>query len=950
MKALTIDILAEQIVKADPLARAELLAAHAVVPVVLARELKNYCYAAWSSDPERIAASVEILTTLAELHPEPEISALANWMASFSSLNHGQFEHAIEQLDLAATQFTQVDQPLNAAQTQIAKVMALGMLSRYDEAEQCGLVAREVFVAHGELCEAGKIDLNLGVLAFHRDRYAEAVQYYESARAIFSQIDAVEYSITVASNLAAVLAWQHQFERSGLLYETALQQAREAELDVLVATIEGNIGRHALLQGHYDRALAFFEQSRRRFAELGLEHEQAVTERELADAYLELNLTTEALAMYRRIAPLFEKLSMQMAQAWALTNQGRALIQLGQHQTADTVLQQAAELFAAEETPVGTAVVALAQSQLALQRKQATLARQSATTAERLFVQAEAWGWPLLARWQRGEAARLQGDDDAHLLLESTLYAAKEQNVLQVAQRCYTSLGLLAAAQGNSQQAETYLQQAVVLLEDQRAALPAEEFRTAFVADKLTPFFALARLCLADPVADRAEQALIWSERGRTRALLDQFGMSSTPLRPKDGFETETYQQLTALQRDLNWSYNQLHRLPDENQSLSQSSRANLQQRAQDIEQSIQELTRQLHQQRALDDRSAVAAAFDAEALARLQRELGTDTLLVEYLELDDELLVFVVSDTQVQVIRPLASTTALNELVTGLRFQIDTLRHGQRRLRTHAAQLTRRAQHYLGQLYDLLLRPLETLLTDRRLVVVAHGVLHYVPFHALYNGQNYVVEQREVCHVPSAALLLRCLEQPRVAWKQALLLGVPDERAPRVRDEVLAIAPLFEQPTTLLEATATVAALTHHAPKADLIHLACHGQFRHDNPLFSSLKLADGWLTARDASQLALHCGLVTLSACETGVSAIEPGEELLGLSRGFLAAGTPTLLVSLWTVDDASADDLMRQFYTRLLAGDGPAAALRAAQRSLLAADLHPFFWSPFVVIGRW
>ncbi|HEV2765888.1 MAG TPA: CHAT domain-containing protein, partial [Pyrinomonadaceae bacterium] len=169
-------------------------------------------------------------------------------------------------------------------------------------------------------------------------------------------------------------------------------------------------------------------------------------------------------------------------------------------------------------------------------------------------------------------------------------------------------------------------------------------------------------------------------------------------------------------------------------------------------------------------------------------------------------------------------------------------------------------------------------------------------------------------------------------------------------REEVRALAPLFPASVALLDEQATAAAVRLHAPEADVLHLACHGRFRPDNPLFSSLRLADGWLTVREAAALELRCGLVALSACETGVSAVAPGDELIGLARGFFAAGAPSLVLSLWTVDDAATADLMTDFYTRLRGGDGPAAALRHAQLHLLKRQPHPFFWSPFVLLGRW
>jgi CHAT domain-containing protein len=148
----------------------------------------------------------------------------------------------------------------------------------------------------------------------------------------------------------------------------------------------------------------------------------------------------------------------------------------------------------------------------------------------------------------------------------------------------------------------------------------------------------------------------------------------------------------------------------------------------------------------------------------------------------------------------------------------------------------------------------------------------------------------------------------------------------------------------------ATTEALRKYSAGVEVLHLACHAQFRSDNPLFSSLRLSDGWFTARDAYELKLNCGLVTLSACETGMNTVAPGDELMGLARGFLSAGSATVLMSLWTVDDQATAELMVAFYEELARTNSPATALRNAQLKLLEQRPHPFFWSPFVLVGRW
>ena len=118
---------------------------------------------------------------------------------------------------------------------------------------------------------------------------------------------------------------------------------------------------------------------------------------------------------------------------------------------------------------------------------------------------------------------------------------------------------------------------------------------------------------------------------------------------------------------------------------------------------------------------------------------------------------------------------------------------------------------------------------------------------------------------------------------------------------------------------------------------------------MFSSLKLGDSWLNLFDIFNLQLGAELTVLSACETGMSAVWEGDELLGLARGFLYAGTPSLVVSLWTVNDRSTADLMRQFYTALQRGASKARALQQAVIAVKAVYPHPYYWAPFMLMGK-
>jgi CHAT domain-containing protein len=677
-------------------------------------------------------------------------------------------------------------------------------------------------------------------------------------------------------------------------------------------------------------------------------HNSAIADQELADAYLELNLVPEADAIYERVIPIFSELGMQAEHARALAYHARARIATGRFRDARPMLVEARALYEAAGNVVGKAMVSLIEAQAYYAQRDFATAVVVARETEAPFAEVHAWGRLLLARWLQGEAARAEGKfREAETVLQDTLHDAEHWSALHVIQQSHVSLGLLAEALGDRSGAEVAFKRAIASIEDARAPLPAEEFRTAFMANKLIPYTEMVRLCLADGNPGRVAEALGYIERARSRALLDMLGGTlPSPPKPRDGFEAGLFTRLEMLREELNWFYSQIN-LPDSDiYSRGTEMMTEFHNEVRERESVISEITLQLRQRHA--SISIQAEAFD---ITMLKNDLGAETALVEYFSLDGKLLAFVVTDVGIEIVRLPETEENVEAALRQFHFQLGALRHGAASLHDHLPELAARARHHLSRLYDLLMRPIEDRLGTRRLVVVPHRVLHYVPFHALYDGSSYLIEHREVICVPSAAVLHHCLAAPRQAFERATFLGIYDDRNPRVREEVLALAPLFPDGMALLDDRANRASLSKHAATSHVLHLACHGNFRPDNPLFSSLQLADGWLTVRDVYHLDLTCcELVTLSACETGVNVLAPGDEWIGLARGFFSAGARSLLVSQWIVDDDATASLMIDFYSRLQSGAGPAAALRFAQCQLLQEKPHPYFWAPFVILGRW
>jgi len=941
--------LAEFLVAANEHERNMLLTQHVeLADIKLAWVLKSLYDSVESSDPARAAQVAMALSSLAEATKDPQVSAISAWTQGMVTLDEGQMEKAIVHLEAAEAQFLTLGLPVRAAATQVSKLRALAMQGQYEEALQCGLRARDVFLSHNDVLATGKIEQSLGNLHFLLDHYVKAEQHYLAARELYEIADDQKQLAQIDNCLATTLTSQYRFREAEIIYERALSRAADAGLEITLAEIETNQGCLALFQGHYDRALDYLERSRRRYAALGMAHNSAIADQELADAYLELNLAPEASVIYERVIPIFSNLGMQAEHARALAYHGRARLALGQIGAARLLLAEAWASYEAAGNAVGQAMVTLIEAQAYHAERKYAAAAQAAAETEAQFAEVHAWGRLLLARWLRGEAARAQGEfSEAEMLLKNTLRDAEQWSALPVIQHCNTSLGLLAEALGDMSGAEVAFKRAIASIEEVRTPLPAEEFRTAFMANKLIPYTEMVRLCLADGNPSRVAEALGYIERARSRALLDMLGGAMPAShKPRDRFEVELFTRLEMLREELNWFYSQIN-LPDSDiYSRDAEMMTEFYNDVREREAAISEITLQLRQRNV--GISIQAEPFD---ITTLKNDLGAETALVEYFSLDGKLLAFVVTEEGIEIIRLPESEEDVEAALRQFHFQLGALRHGAELMQDYLPELTARARHHLCRLYDLLMRPIEGRLGTRRLVVVPHRVLHYVPFHALHDGSSYLIERREVSCVPSAAVLHHCLAAPRQPVEHATLLGISDERNPRVREEVLALARLFPETITLLDDRASRASLTEHSITSHVLHLACHGNFRLDNPLFSSLQLADGWLTVRDVYRLNLTCcELVTLSACETGVNALAPGDEWIGLARGFFSAGSPALLVSQWIVDDEATARLMIDFYARLRAGAGPAAALRYAQCQMLEQKPHPYFWAPFVILGRW
>ncbi|MBL4651153.1 MAG: CHAT domain-containing protein, partial [Aureispira sp.] len=295
--------------------------------------------------------------------------------------------------------------------------------------------------------------------------------------------------------------------------------------------------------------------------------------------------------------------------------------------------------------------------------------------------------------------------------------------------------------------------------------------------------------------------------------------------------------------------------------------------------------------------------------------------------------------------------------------------------------------------LYLTLIAPIQAHLTNiKHLIIVPDNDLGHIPFEALlstfseqretdYKVLNYLLNDYSISYSYSASLSLENKQYKR-GKNNSKILGFaatynpkdsifPErspsnlklrqtlEALPAATEEVLALQKQFLNSDFFFGEKATEANFKAHAPNYSILHLAMHGIVNHHHPLLSSLAFTEDYsetennfLEAHEISNLQLNNDLVVLSACETGYGEFEQGEGIISLARSFMYAGTPSLVVSLWEVNDFSTAIIMQLFYQYLTDGMTKDKALRQAKLDFIQRSdgiiTHPAFWSPFILLG--
>ena len=859
----------------------------------------------------------------------------------------GEYVTAIALYNEAETLFQQAKDQEGVGRTVTAAIHPHIMVGDYDGAFALATKAQDIFSAMGDKRRLARLENNIGNIFHRQDRFEEALKHYEYAyEQLLPYADAEELAISL-NNMSMCLISLNDFPKSLATYERAKYLLLDHDIPLIHLTTDYNIAYLYYLRGDYRRAIEGLKSARIAGDKIGDKYLVALCYLDLSDIYVELNLSSEVHDIAHHGYQLFRELEIGYEAAKTLVNQAIAFGQEGKTAKSLETFGEAKRLFIKEKNEVWQWLIDLYQAIVLFSAGRYYEARHFATGSANYFNGTLLRNKAAICHFLLAQTAIHTGDLTSartECLTGLDIVKSLDSPILQYQGRFL--LGRIDQAAGSYASAYLQYQQARHSLENLRSNLYRDELKISFMKNKSELYERMVELCL-NPDFDEGtdEEAFKYIELAKSRNLSElMFQRGHNAPAPKLG-QSELVHKIRELREELNWYQ---HRIELEQMRSAQNTAdtvAALREKATEKEKVLLAILEDLPQG---SPEAAAIAPAECATIASLQSVLPADTTLLEYYFAGDYIVAAIVTQKSFHI----ADVTTLARVSESLRFFRFQL--GRIQLQAHLGHGAAKEMYdstigHLAELHDELIAPVADYIHTRNLVVVPHGNLHYLPFHALHTGHEFLIDLHDISYAPSATVFALCHRPHEATAAGSAIFGIPDEKAPLIQDEVNAVHGILPDSELFLGDAATHEKLVEKGIDSRVIHVATHGTFRPDNPMFSGIALGDGYLHLYELYQMRLNADLLAFSGCATGLNVISAGDELLGLVRGALYAGARSLLLTLWDVNDASTHKFMTEFYRRFQAGENKATAAAEAAKELRKEYPHPYYWAPFTIVGK-
>ncbi|MEG5231490.1 CHAT domain-containing tetratricopeptide repeat protein [Microcoleus sp. B3-D3] len=800
-------------------------------------------------------------------------------------------------------------------------------------------IMREV----GDLAGVAATLINIGAVYNSISQPQEALKYFNQALPIMREVGDRAGVATTLNNIGAVYNSISQPQEALKYYKQALPIRQEVGDPAGVAATLNSIGRSYDHISQPQEALKYYNQALPIMQEVGDRAGVATTLNNIGAVYNSISQPQEALKYYKQALPISQEVGDPAGVAATLNNIGVVYLTIGQPQEALKYFNQALPIMqkvgdragvATTLTNIGAVYNSISQPQEALKY-----------FSQALQIRREVGD-------HSGEAATLinigafynsiSQAQEALQYFNQALPIMREVGNRAVVANTLSHIGFVYQDTNKPTEAIKNYEQSINITLEIRSGLQREN-RQKFLEAEETTVKALTSLLIDQNQADRAFQ---WVNIATTADLAD-------------------YTRLIDAQVANPEAQKAIDEWKQKNQRLQFISRQLENKFSENLSRQMRELETQVYRKAEEIRRQfpEVAELFETtpKDIAQLKASIAPDTVVIQPVLLTNvknvpnTVALFVLTKDSLSVKKIPIDPAEFDKLLT-----------------EHDKQLhlgcddkgCDRNQNYAvtgGQLYDILIRPVEDKIkafSPKQLSIIATGKLRYIPFETLYDDQagqkgEFLIEKYPVNYL--TRISTRSIPDSTLQGG-VLALGNPIPRLPQnlpgTEEEVRNIAQLFPGSSAYIGNAATLDQFKTQAPRFPFLHLATHGCFQQGGCQKlgmeeNTLLFADSQFNIRDAALLGLqNTRLLTLSACQTAMQANSNGEEISGVAYIFERAGAQAVMASLWSVDDSATKDLMVQFYQNINKGMSKNEALRQAKLSQI--QRHPFYWSPFILIG--
>jgi CHAT domain-containing protein len=522
--------------------------------------------------------------------------------------------------------------------------------------------------------------------------------------------------------------------------------------------------------------------------------------------------------------------------------------------------------------------------------------------------------------------------------------------------RSHLLMGNIVLAENRVDEAVQQFSRSIEEIEFSRAKLSSHGFKINFMNDKQVPYQKI--IGSLDKLGD-SKKAFYYAEKAKARAFVDLIAAAKDVAYHKDTKLKELSTEEKHLRKKLIDIQNRL----DNEKKMFKERGVNEETKIK-LENARSALQNFYTTTATKNEYFASLSTVDTLTMKDVMKLIPDGVSLVEYYYDPNHLYTWVLDNKQHHFIKKDVHSSELENLTKKYR---NFVFEGKNIRSIKVAKTDEQSLSYNQSRFRKVNDALQSILLDgvfdqiktNKVYIVPHGILHYLPFQMLTYHSDYLIEKYQIGYIPSATALKYVFAKRKEKSANILALGNPElntaqMQLPFAEKEVQDIKTIYPATKVLIGGDASEANFKKQAGAYDILHVASHGEFNSNTPLLSCLRLSggdgeDGRLESREIFGLNLDAYLVTLSACNTAIGKLTKGDDVVGLTRAFIFAGTPSILGTIWSVNDESTGIFMNHFYGNLKEMD-KLKSLQQAQIAMIRSEKyrHPYHWAGFQLIG--